>query len=128
MVVVAVPHGGGGDTLDAVKKAGVLKWGADSSGGAPYVYGDPEDPKKIIGFEIDMMEKIGQHMGVKTELVQCSWPALLENLKDKRCDIVMNGEEINEAHLAAANMSQPYFVYEQQIERARGRQGQIQKP
>ena len=105
----------GEDTLAKIKGAGVLKWGADSSGGAPYVYNDPKDPNKVIGFEMDMMDKIAEHLGVKHERVQAEWASLLENLKAKRTDIVMNGIEINELRSKTYNFSQPYFVYEQQI-------------
>ena len=31
----------------------VLRWGADPSGGAPYVYADPSRPDEYIGYEID---------------------------------------------------------------------------
>ncbi len=104
----------GEDTLTKIKKAGVIKWGADSGGGAPYVYGDLKDPNHIIGFEMDMMDKIAEHMGVKHERVQAEWASLLENMKAKRTDIVLNGIEINELRLKTYLFSQPYFKYEQQ--------------
>jgi polar amino acid transport system substrate-binding protein len=113
--LVAAGSFAGEDTLAKIKSAGVLKWGADSSGGAPYVYNDPKDPNKVIGFEMDMMDKIAAHMGVKHERVQAEWGSLLENMKAKRTDIVMNGIEINELRSKTCNFSQPYFVYEQQI-------------
>ena len=106
---------GGDDVLAAVKKAGVIKWGADSSGGAPYVFGDPKNAEKTIGFEVEIMDKVAEHMGVKHERVQADWAALLENMKAKRTDIVMNGIEINEDRLKSYNFSDPYFIYEQQL-------------
>lgn len=108
------PAAGGGDTLAAVKRAGVLKWGADANGGAPYVFGDPKNNEHIIGFEMDMMEKIAGHLGVKAERVQGEWAALPELLKD-RADVVMNGYEINEKNSKAYAFSEPYFVYVQQL-------------
>lgn len=107
--------GGGSDVLAAVKKAGVLKWGADASGGAPFVFGDPKNADKVIGFEMDLMDKLAEHMGVKHERVQAEWANLLENMKAKRTDIVINGIEINADRQKAYNFSQPYYIYEQQI-------------
>ena len=105
----------GNDTLAQIKKAGVIKWGADSGGGAPYVFGDPKDPNKTIGFEVEIMDKLAEHLGVKAERVQAEWASLLENMKANRTDIVMNGIEINEMREKTFKFSQPYFVYEQQL-------------
>lgn len=111
----AAPVAAGDDALAKIKKDGVIKWGADSAGGAPFVFGDPKDPNKIIGFEMDMMDAIAKQMGVKHERVQAEWANLLENMKGKRTDIVINGIEINEERLKAFDFSAPYYVYEQQI-------------
>ena len=105
----------GEDTLAKIKRTGLLKWGADSSGGAPYVFGDPKDVNHIIGFEVDMMEKIAAHLGLKTERVQAEWAKLKEDLKDKRTDIVLNGIEINDLNQSVVNFTQPYYKYEQQL-------------
>jgi len=51
-------------TLDTIKARGVLLWGSDSGGGAPYVFPDPKDPSKLIGFELDIMEAIAKQLGV----------------------------------------------------------------
>ena len=40
--------------LAAVKARGELLWGADAQGGAPYVFQDPMDPNRLIGFEVDL--------------------------------------------------------------------------
>ena len=103
------------DTLEKVKKAGVLKWGADPAGGAPYVFFDPKDPDKIIGFEVDIMDKLAEHMGLKHEIVKSDWAALLDNMKSKRSDIVMNGVEINDDRKKVVAFTEPYYVYEQQL-------------
>lgn len=106
---------GGDDSLARVKKAGVLKWGADPSGGAPFVFTDPKDPDKIIGFEIDIMEKVAAHLGVKHEIVKSQWDTLPANLLAGRSDIVMNGLEINEERKKVVAFSEPYYLYEQQL-------------
>ena len=42
------------DSLRRIKEAGVLRWGADVQGGAPYIYADPDHPEKLRGFEVDL--------------------------------------------------------------------------
>src|SRR5579862_7135665 len=103
------------DTLSKIKQDGILKWGADPSGGAPFVYTDPDDPNKVIGFEIDIMDKFAAHMGVKHELVRADWDGLLDDMIAKRTDLVMNGVEINAARQEKVDFSAPYYVYEQQL-------------
>jgi polar amino acid transport system substrate-binding protein len=110
------PAAGGSDaSLQNVKSAGVIKWGADDSGGAPFVFTNPDDPSKIIGFEVDIMEKVAEHMGVKQEIVKGQWDTLPANLLAGRSDIVMNGLEINEERKKKVGFSKPYFLYEQQL-------------
>ncbi len=46
----------GADHLDQIRQRGVLLWGADAEGGAPYVYPDPQRPEQLIGFEYELAE------------------------------------------------------------------------
>jgi polar amino acid transport system substrate-binding protein len=107
--------GGGGDTLAKIKKEGVIKWGSDASGGAPYVFYDPKDKKTVIGFEMDIMDALSKQLGVKHERVQNDWDSLIDDMRADRSDIVMNGIEINEARKKAVGLSDAYYIYEQQL-------------
>ena len=106
---------GDSDTLAKIKREGVLRWGADPSGGAPFAFFDPKDPDKVIGFEVDIMDKLASHLGVKPELVRAQWDSLLDNLRVKRSDIVINGVEITDERKTRVSFSKPYYVYEQQL-------------
>src|SRR5580765_1836945 len=46
-----------------------LRWGADPSGGAPYVFNDPSHPDQYIGYEKEMVEALAAAMGRKAEFV-----------------------------------------------------------
>ena len=52
------------DRLADIKSRGVLLWGADAEGGAPYVYPDPEKPEQLIGFEFELAEALAAKLGV----------------------------------------------------------------
>jgi len=105
----------GDGSLERVKKAEVLKWGADPSGGAPFVYFDDKDTSKIIGFEMDIMEKLATHAGYKSEMSKGDWDNLPDLLLAKRVDVIVNGYEITEERKNAVSFSEPYYVYEQQL-------------
>lgn len=103
------------DHLVEIKNRGMLLWGADAEGGAPYVYPDPNKPEQLIGFECDLAEALGAKLGVKAKMVQNQWDQLIPALERGNFDIILNGLEItadNQQHIA---LSLPYFVYSEQI-------------
>jgi polar amino acid transport system substrate-binding protein len=103
------------DQLQEIRKRGVLLWGADAEGGAPYVYPDPQKPELLIGFECDLADALAAKLGVKARMVQNQWDQLIPALERGNFDIILNGLELtadNQQHLA---MSLPYFVYAEQI-------------
>jgi polar amino acid transport system substrate-binding protein len=53
----------GHSTTERIKERGVLLWGSDSEGGAPYVFPDPKDPTRLIGFELDIAEAVARRLG-----------------------------------------------------------------
>ena len=63
--------------LDQIKQRGVLLWGADAEGGAPYVYPDPQKPEQLIGFECELAEAVAAKLGVKARMVQNQWDQLV---------------------------------------------------
>jgi len=103
------------DTLDDIKKRGELRWGADAEGGAPYVYTDPQNPGTLIGFEYDLADALAAKLGVKARMVQNQWDQLIPGLERENFDISLNGLEITPDNRQRIAMSQPYFVYAQQI-------------
>ena len=104
-----------GTTLDRIRERGVLLWGSDSEGGAPYVFPDPKEPGRLIGFELDIVEAIAREMGVRQQLVQTAWDSLVPALERGDYDMAMNGLEIIPERLRRVLMSRPYYVYTLQL-------------
>ena len=46
-----------------VAQTGELRWCADTSGGAPYVFPDDKNPKAIIGFEVELVNSLARRLG-----------------------------------------------------------------
>src|SRR2546426_4399118 len=104
-----------GDQLKEIRKRGVLLWGADAEGGAPYVYPNPQKPEQLIGFEYDLAEALAVKLGVKSKMVQNQWDQLIPALERGNFDIILNGLELTPENQQRIDMSLPYFVYAQQI-------------
>jgi len=98
-----------------IRAHGLLLWGADAEGGAPYVYPNPEKPEEYIGFEYELAEAIAAKLGLEAKMVQNQWDQLIPALGRGNFDIILNGLELtadNQQHIA---MSLPYYVYAEQI-------------
>jgi polar amino acid transport system substrate-binding protein len=103
------------DTLDDVRRRGVLRWGADQEGGGPYVYPDPADPARVVGFEVELMEMLAGQLGVRAEFCQGEWTTLPQQLRRGDIDLVVNGYELTAPRLEEMLASIPYYVYELQL-------------
>ena len=59
-----------------MRARGELWWGADAQGGAPYVFQDPMDPNRLIGFEVDLADALAAKLGVRARPVLGPWDSL----------------------------------------------------
>jgi len=121
VAIAGCSHGGGGSTqasdssLERVKHAGVLVWGADVIGGVPYAFEDPKHPGTYIGFEVDLAREIAHRLGVQPKLEIRAWDTLIPELQKGSFDMAMNGIEDTPDRAAIVAFSDPYFVYSQQL-------------
>ncbi len=109
------------DTLAFVHAHGELRWGADSQGGAPYVFQDPMDPNHLVGFEVDLADALGKKLGVRARPVQGQWDGLLDLLARGDFDMAMNGLEVAEEKRRVAELSRPYYATAEHLTVRRGR-------
>lgn len=91
---------------EEVKK---LRWGADIESGAPFSYKSTDNVDKIIGFEAEIVDALATELGMQAEFVQNSWDGLVEGLKRKDYDIIVNGLEITEERSKEVHFSKPYY-------------------
>lgn len=87
----------------------VLRWGGDSEGGFPYMFPDPQDPKKLIGFEVDIVNALAKEMGRTPVYVNNAWDNLIPGLDRNLYDIAINGLEVTPEHEGEVNFSIPYY-------------------
>ena len=95
--------------------AKVLRWAADTSSGAPYVFQDPANPTQLIGFEVDLVNALAGELGVTTEFVQNQWDGLIPGLNRGEYDLALNGIEITPDRSQEVAFSKPYYVTFEQL-------------
>jgi polar amino acid transport system substrate-binding protein len=103
------------DSIGKIRERGYLLWGSDAEGGAPYVFPDPKNPSRLIGFEVDLAKAIARELGVEARQSQNAWDSLIPALMRGDFDIVMNGIEITPQRKAEVLFSHPYYVYTEQL-------------
>jgi His/Glu/Gln/Arg/opine family amino acid ABC transporter permease subunit len=98
-----------------VSAAEPLRWGADSEGGAPYVYPDPKDPSTIVGFEVDIAAALGRELGRAPVFVQNQWDGLIPGLLRGNYDMALNGLEITPDREQVIRFTIPYYATSEQL-------------
>jgi polar amino acid transport system substrate-binding protein len=92
-----------------------LRWGADPSGGAPYVFSDPAHPDKYVGYELEMVEALAAAMNRRPVFVPTDWETIVTSLQRGEFDVVVNGLEPTEDRARAILFSKPYYIFQLQL-------------
>lgn len=92
-----------------------LRWGADPSGGAPYVFTDPANPETYIGYEKEMVDALAAAMGRTPVFVPSDWETLVSALQRKSFDIIVNGLEPTGDRAQQILFSKPYYIFQLQL-------------
>lgn len=95
--------------------AETLRWAADSESGAPYVFQDPRNPNRLMGFEYDLINTIAKKLNREPVFVQNTWEGLVLGLQRNQYDVIINGIEITEDRKREILFSDPYCVTFEQL-------------
>lgn len=112
-----------GGALERVRAAKALHWAGDSQGGAPYVFQDPMDPNRLVGFEVELAELVGEKLGAKAIPLQGPWDKLLDLVARGDAELAMNGLEVAEEKRRVVLLSKPYYVAQERLTVRRGDAG-----
>jgi polar amino acid transport system substrate-binding protein len=108
------------DSLERVRRDGVLRYGCDAEGGGPYAFPDPTRPSQVVGFEVDLIRLLTGAFGPTPELEQGQWDALLPLLGTGRIDVVLNGYEWTAPRAKRYLATRPYYVFQLQLMAVKG--------
>ena len=100
---------------DAPSDQPPLRWAADAEGGAPYIFKDPSDINRYVGFEVELAAALGKELGRRIEFVQYDFKSLTPGLQRGDFDFAMNGVEDTPDRQKALRLSRPYYVYTLQL-------------
>jgi len=100
-------------TRDAARGAanGVLRWGGDAEGGAPFVEADPGDPTRVRGFDVDIAGLIAKGVGREPRFVQVAWASIEASVERGDFDVGMSGVEDRPELRDRHAVSIPYYEF-----------------
>ncbi len=92
-----------------------LVWGSDAEGGAPYIFKDPANPERHIGFEVDIVDALRRELGRPIQFKQYDFKSLVHGLERGDFDFAMDGLEVTPDRKEKVRFSRPYYVYKLQL-------------
>lgn len=111
----SAPASEAGNQLEEIQEAGVIKV-ATSADFAPFEFHAMIDGKDtIVGADIDMMNAIGEELGVEVEFVDMEFNAILAALDQGQVDIAVSGISATEERKQSFDFTQNYFLPEQKV-------------
>lgn len=89
-----------------IKSAGKITIGLDDAY-PPMEYRDENN--KLVGFDIDFGNAIGEKLGVKIEWVSTAWDGILPSLKANKFDMILSSLSITDERKKEIAFSEPYI-------------------
>lgn len=93
--------------VDQIKKAGVLVIGT-SPDYPPFESLDSSN--NVVGFDIDLMQKVADSLGVKLQVVQMGFDGLIAALQAKKFDVMAAGVSVTPERQQVVDFTEPYLV------------------
>ncbi len=104
--------GAAAGSLDEIQDRGTLRVGMEP-GYMPFELMNQKG--QIVGFDVDMANRMAKAMGVKLELVSTAWDGIIPALLTKKFDILMSGMTLTQERNMKINFADPYIVIGQTI-------------
>ena len=97
-----------------------LRWGGDAEGGAPFVEADPDDPARVVGFEVDIAALLARGLGRTPRFIQIGFTTLDASAARGDFDIGLSGIEDSAARRTRLAVTIPVLPVPRDAHRARG--------
>lgn len=98
-------------TLDAIKKAGVVKVGVEVAY-RPFTF---RDKGEIVGYDVDLAKEIFAPLGVKVEFIDTAWAGVIPALYAGNFDVIMTSLTYTKERVSKVGYSIPYTEATQEM-------------
>ena len=95
----------GGDLLAQIQEKGEINIGLEGTW-APWGYHD--ESGELVGYDVEVGQKIAEKLGVKAVFSEGPWDSLLAGVESGRYDTMINGVDVDESRSKTYDFSTPY--------------------
>jgi len=88
-----------------------FRWGGDAEGGAPFVEADPQDPSRVVGFDVEVADILARGLGRTARFVQVGFTSLDAAAARGDFDIGLSGIEDSAARRSRLAVTIPYYEF-----------------
>ena len=88
-----------------------LRFGGDAEGGAPFMEADPQDPSRLVGFEVDIATLLASELGRTPRFVQSAFITIDASAARGDFDIGLSGMEDTAARRGRLALTVPYYEF-----------------
>ena len=88
-----------------------LRWGGDAEGGAPYVEADPNDPGRVVGFDVEVAQLLASGLGTTARFIQVGFTSIDAEAARGDFDVGLSGIEDSAARRARLAVTIPYYEF-----------------
>jgi polar amino acid transport system substrate-binding protein len=96
---------------DAQAVPDTLRWAGDPEGGAPYVEADPNDPNKLVGFDVEIAALMAKGLGLTPQFLFVQFQSIDQSIHRGDADVGLSGIEDTPAHRATMAVTVPYYQF-----------------
>jgi His/Glu/Gln/Arg/opine family amino acid ABC transporter permease subunit len=93
----------------------VFRWGGDAEGGAPFVEADPQQPDRVVGFDVEIAEMLAKALGRTPAFVQITFTSLDQSAARGDFEIGLSGVEDTPARRKTLAVTVPYYEFREVI-------------
>ena len=111
LAAAAIVIAAAGHTVQGAQAPPELRWGGDSEGGAPFVEADPQDPARLVGFDVEVAALLARELGRVPRFVQVSFTTLEASAARGDFDIGLSGIEGTPTRRARLAVTVPYYEF-----------------
>jgi len=97
--------------LSAQSPAPAFRWAGDPEGGAPYVEASPDDPDRLVGFDVEIADLLARDLGRSPQFVFVAFSSIDQSVARGDADIGLSGIEDTPARRAALAVTLPYYEF-----------------
>ena len=88
-----------------------LVWGGDAEGGSPFVEADPNDPTRVVGFEVEVAGLLAEGLGRVPRFLQAGFTSLDAAAARGDFDVGLSGIEDSPARQSRLAVTIPYYQF-----------------